>query len=153
MIVQLAFGSLVIIATVVTMTAFIVLAAALARRLEPWLQRSPRLTRRYVALTGATLWQMGALSLAVWIWTWAFLALGAFERVEPALYFTLVCFTTLGFGDVLLSTELRLLSGLCAANGLLLFGLSAAFLMDFVTRLPSPAGPAPRGEHRLTRAP
>lgn len=68
---------------------------------------------------------------------WAILLvnLGAFAGFEEALYFAGVCFTTLGFGDILLPEEWRLLAPAMAANGLLLFGLSAAFLLESASRL------------------
>jgi hypothetical protein len=64
-----------------------------------------------------------------------FLLLGAIESLEPAVYFSLVSFTTLGFGDITLDDNWRLLSALCAANGLLLFGFSTAFLVELMRRL------------------
>ena len=39
-----------------------------------------------------------------------------FHALEPALYFSLVSFSTLGFGDIILDEKWRLLSGLTAAN-------------------------------------
>ena len=60
------------------------------------------------------------------------MALGAFQALEPALYFATVSLTTLGFGDVILSQEVRLLSAIVAANGLIMFGFSTAFLLEFV---------------------
>jgi len=41
-----------------------------------------------------------------------------------------VSYTTLGFGDVLLPQEWRLLSGMAAVNGLLNIGLVTAFLVE-----------------------
>ncbi len=46
----------------------------------------------------------------VWIWASAFILVGAFDALEPALYFTLVSFSTVGFGDITLGHEWRLLS-------------------------------------------
>ncbi|MDE0680526.1 MAG: ion channel [Gammaproteobacteria bacterium] len=40
--------------------------------------------------------------------------------------------TTLGFGDILLEKPRRLLSGMLAANGFILFGLIAAALLDVI---------------------
>jgi hypothetical protein len=47
----------------------------------------------------------------------------------------MVSFTTLGFGDVTLPHDWRLLSGIIAANGLILFGLNTAFLIEILNRL------------------
>ena len=42
----------------------------------------------------------------------------------------MVAFTTLGFGDVILPQEWRLLGGLAAANGLMIFGFLTAMLVE-----------------------
>tara|TARA_X000000950_G_scaffold27492_1_gene29570 strand:+ start:236 stop:433 length:198 start_codon:yes stop_codon:yes gene_type:complete len=47
------------------------------------------------------------------------------------LYFVLVTFTTLGFGDLLAPVEWQLLSGITASNGLLAFGASTAFQVQY----------------------
>lgn len=78
---------------------------------------------------------LAALSAAVWIWALAFLYVGEFQTAEEAVYFSIVSFTTLGFGDVIISKEWRLLSGMLAANGFLLFSLATAFLIDFLERI------------------
>ncbi len=83
-------------------------------------------------LAAATLWMLGALTVAAWLWAGLFMYLGAFDALEPSLYFATVSLTTLGFGDVILSDDVRLLSAIVAANGLLMFGLSTAFMIEFV---------------------
>lgn len=45
-----------------------------------------------------------------------------------------VTFTTLGYGDIVLGPEWRLLSGIEAINGIVLFGWSTAFLFAIVQR-------------------
>ena len=54
--------------------------------------------------------------------------------MQPAVYFSLVCFTTLGFGDITLPVEWRLLSALIGANGFLLFGWSTAYMFELMRR-------------------
>ena len=82
-----------------------------------------------------SLLMMAAHSVEIWIWAEAFLIIGVFEALEPALYFAAVSYTTLGFGDVLLEPPWRMLAGAAAANGLLLFGLSAAFMVETSVKL------------------
>ena len=71
-----------------------------------------------------------ALTVMVWVWALLFWGLKIFQGLEPALYFSLVAFTTLGFGDVILPEEWRLLAGFIAANGFILFGLGTAYMME-----------------------
>ena len=75
------------------------------------------------------------MSATVWIWALWFLWSGALGDLETAVYFSLVSFTTLGFGDIVLTRPHRLLSGMLAANGLVLFGLTTAVLIDLIRSL------------------
>jgi hypothetical protein len=68
--------------------------------------------------------------IGVWIWAIAFRLLDVFVTLEGAVYFSIVAYTTLGFGDILLPHEWRLLGGMASANGLLNFGLLTAMLVE-----------------------
>ena len=70
---------------------------------------------------------MGIHSIEVWAYALAYLSIGALGDLESALYFSTVSFTSLGYGDVVLDRQWRLLGAIAAANGLLLFGWSTAF--------------------------
>ena len=69
------------------------------------------------------------------IWAISYLALDAIQTVEEALYFSIVTFTTLGFGDIILNESWRLLASLEAANGIIIFGWSTAIVMAAVQKL------------------
>lgn len=135
MLLQLVLGSLVISVTVITTVVFIGAVIRFLTYIGPWLVSPFKVYKVILSLVGVTLWLMAALTASVWIWAAAYIALGVFESLEPALYFSVVAFTTLGFGDVTLPVQWRLLSGMCAANGLLLFGLNTAFLVEFFRRM------------------
>jgi hypothetical protein len=64
-------------------------------------------------------------------------------HIEEALYFSTVSFSTIGFGDVVLSPEWRMFSSLEGINGFLLIGWSTAYLVAASTR----HGPFRLGEH------
>ncbi|MDH4612469.1 potassium channel family protein [Pseudomonas sp. BN102] len=66
------------------------------------------------------------------IWAALFLYLGEFDKFETALYFSGVNFATLGYGDIVMTEEWRLLGPLEAANGILMFGVSTAVLTGAV---------------------
>ncbi|MEZ5922165.1 MAG: ion channel [Parvularculaceae bacterium] len=86
-------------------------------------------------LTIAGLVLSAAHGAEIWAWAQLFLKLNAFGDFETAFYFSSAAYTTLGFGDVLLPPEWRQLAGTIAADGLLLFGMSAAFLLETAARL------------------
>ena len=54
--------------------------------------------------------------------------------MKDALYFSVVTSTTLGYGDMLLSERWRLLSTFEAMGGLILFGVSTAYLLALLRR-------------------
>ena len=78
---------------------------------------------------------LSIITLGVWTWAMTFWLLGLFTTLEEAVYFALVSYTTLGFGDVLLEREWRLLSGMAAANGLLNFGLLTAVMVEALRQI------------------
>ena len=69
--------------------------------------------------------------------TWAglFVWLGEFEDFASAFYHSTVNFTSLGYGDIVMSEERRLLGALEAANGVLMFGLSAGAILSVMNGL------------------
>ena len=69
--------------------------------------------------------------------TWAglFVWMGEFEDFATAFYHSTVNFTSLGYGDIVMSEEHRLLGALEAANGVLMFGLSAGAILSVMNGL------------------
>jgi len=58
-----------------------------------------------------------------------------FETYETALYFSLGTYSTIGYGDVVLPGRWRLLGGIEGISGVLLCGLSGAFIFAVVNAL------------------
>lgn len=135
MIGQLLIGAGIVSLTVAIVAVSVGVAIKVLTRVGPWLTKPPRPFKMIVSVIGVTLWLLAALTAAVWIWAALFMSIGLFAALEPALYFAITAFTTLGFGDITIPAPWRILSGICAANGLLLFGLSTAFLVEFFNRL------------------
>ena len=69
--------------------------------------------------------------------TWAalFVGLGEFSDFATAFYHSTVNFAALGYGDIVMSEKWRLLGALEAANGVLMFGLTAGTLLAAMTKL------------------
>ena len=79
-------------------------------------------------------------------WALLFLVLGEFSDFQTAFYHSVVNFTSLGYGDIVMSPRWRLLGGLEAANGVLMFGVTTGTLMALMGRLfarHTPAGRSP----------
>jgi Ion channel len=69
------------------------------------------------------------------IWAAFYYWRGLFRTYETSLYFSLGTYTTIGYGDVLLPEKWRLLGTLEGISGVLLCGLSTAFLFTVVNAL------------------
>ena len=62
------------------------------------------------------------------LWAVFYYAKGLFNDFETSLYFSMVSFVTIGYGDVLLPRRWRLLGVIEGFSGVVLCGVSTAFL-------------------------
>jgi voltage-gated potassium channel len=69
------------------------------------------------------------------VWAMFYQLRELFPDFETSLYFSLTSYTTMGFGDVVLPQRWRLLGGIEGFSGVLLCGLSTAFLFVYVEML------------------
>jgi Ion channel len=69
------------------------------------------------------------------IWATLFIYLGEFSELYEAVYHSAVNFTSLGYGDVVMSARWKLMGPLEAANGVLMFGMTSAALMAILQQL------------------
>jgi len=106
------------------------------------------LLRRFPQLEGVTtIWRQGMLLISVFavvislhlietaIWASFYDWNSLFETYETALYFSLGTYSTIGYGDVVLPHRWRLLGGIEGISGVLLCGLSGAFIFVVVNAL------------------
>jgi ion channel len=73
--------------------------------------------------------------LEIGLWAVLFVTLGEFQEFGVAYYHSAVNYTTLGYGDLLLTPSWRLLGPLEAANGALMFGVSTAMVFAVTLQL------------------
>lgn len=69
------------------------------------------------------------------LWAVLYVICGEFQAFGVAYYHSAVNYTTLGYGDVIMSPSWRLLGPMEAANGALMFGVSTAMIFAVVQRL------------------
>jgi hypothetical protein len=88
-------------------------------------------------LIGTVLALLVLHTIEIVVWAYAYLVLlpsGELASFEEAVYFSFVTFTTLGYGDITLTENWRLLSGIEALNGIMLVGWTTAMLFAVVQR-------------------
>ena len=69
------------------------------------------------------------------LWAAVFMICGEFHEFGLAYYHSAVNYTTLGYGDLIMSPKWRLLGPMEAANGILMFGVSTAMIFTLILRL------------------
>ena len=88
-----------------------------------------------VIVASVTLFALIAHLVEIAIWAVLYDACGEFTELAPAFYHSAMNYTSLGYGDVVMSPSWRLFGPLEAANGLLLFGVSTAMIYAVMQRL------------------
>jgi hypothetical protein len=130
--------------SLVNLTLLALAAAALARFLLPLVSRAvawaPFLGGAAVLWTALLGLLVSALA-QIALWAGTFVLCGEFADFEEAFYHSAVNFTTLGYGDIVMSWRWRLLGPLEAANGSLMLGLSAAMLYTVLGRIAEARAP------------
>ena len=90
--------------------------------------------KRLSLVSGVVILMFLASVLEVLVWAITYLALNAIQGLEKALYFSMVTFTTLGYGEIVLDEQWRLLASFEAANGIVMFGWTTAIVIAVVQR-------------------
>ena len=123
---------LVISATVAIHASFMAAAGRLSGRIT----RPPeRPAAKALAIIAVVMWFFISICVQCWLWALILMALGAFESLEPALYFATVTFSTLGYGDLVLGPDFRLLGAFAATNGTMIFGWTTAMIFVAVQKV------------------
>ncbi len=134
MLAPLLLGSLMLIVNLaIQVVALVLLLGMYIKRLEAGLERGYRARFRITGTFLLVLFIGHLLQFATWALLFVFL--GEFTDFATAFYHSSVNFTSLGYGDIVMSEQWRLLGGLEAANGVLMFGLTASSLLAVMNNL------------------
>ncbi len=131
----LAVGAIPVVCTIFT-HAFAVLATVSLIRHERRLGRTGASTVHDLLIVLLTMtFALAAHLLEVAWWAVVFIFCGEFHEFGTAYYHSAVNYTTLGYGDLIMTPAWRLLGPLEAANGMLMFGVSTALIFAVMQRL------------------
>lgn len=76
-----------------------------------------------------------AHAIEVAVWALLFIICGEFQQFGAAYYHSAVNYSTLGYGDMIMSPSWKLLGPLEAADGSLMFGVSTAMIFTVILHL------------------
>jgi ion channel len=134
------FREIVIAAAIVTICLMVHVAGILL--LAEWL-----LSKRDYFERNVTARHFGALIISMFsaiiflhllqtgLWALFYYTQGLFGDLETSLYFSMVSFATIGYGDVLLPRNWRLLGVIEGFSGVILCGISTAFIFAVVNAM------------------
>ncbi len=86
-------------------------------------------------VAAAILLALAAHLVEIAVWAVLFIVCGEFPAFAMACYHSAVNYTTLGYGDVVMTASWKFLGPLEAANGLLLIGVSTALVFAVIQRV------------------
>ena len=132
MLINIVIGSFLIVLTTGIHAGGMVLAIKTIQSEKGFLKQRLHLKRRFYSVGAIVLIMFFVSLVEVLIWAITYLLLNAIDVFEQALYFSMVTFTTLGYGDVVLEEQWRLLGSFEAANGIIMFGWTTAIVMAAV---------------------
>jgi voltage-gated potassium channel Kch len=134
MLVQFSAAAGLIAATVVIQALFMSTGVRTFRWVEE--HRPMVMARRPTSATVIwILFLMIPIILTVTLWAIFYYVQDALPSFEESLYFSTVTFTTVGYGDIVLSSEWRQLATFEAMNGWIIFGWATALIVAVVQRL------------------
>ena len=110
-----------------------------AMRTETSIERLKRidpLSPRGTAFTlGVVIAMLALHGIEIWLFAFAYIALGAIPQLEPALYFSTISYSTVGYNDLHIAPDWRLLGAFESVLGIFLLGWSTASFFRMIGRI------------------
>ncbi len=132
---QLFWGTVVLSACAVIHVGALSIMIEVLEKIGSWATERSRFIRTAVVTGAAFAMIVSSHTIQVWLWAFVLIYMGAFEYLYDALYFSLVTYTTVGYGDVVLPIDFRVFGAFGGVTGILCFGISTAFLVSLISRL------------------
>lgn len=84
---------------------------------------------------GVVIAMLALHGLEIWLFALVYVALGAIPQLEPALYFSTISYSTVGYNDLHIAADWRLLGAFESVLGIFLLGWSTAFFIRMIGRI------------------
>jgi hypothetical protein len=96
---------------------------------------APLSPRGVAATLGIVIAKLALHGVEIWLFAFAYLGLGAVRELETALYFSTISYSTVGYSDVHVAPDWRLLGAFESVLGIFLLGWSTAFFFRMIGRI------------------
>jgi hypothetical protein len=128
MLINLLLGLPTMALCLVAQSLLVIVALRYYSNHERWVN-SPSFSSSLLVVSSVMLLLVVGNLAQVAIWAVLFQLVGEFEQFDAAFYHSAVNFATLGYGDIVMSDQHKLLGPIQAINGVLMIGVSTAALM------------------------
>lgn len=132
---QIWWGSLFLAWSNILHIAILAMVVPMLRHVGTLLGSWPSVPRNMAVIVFALMGIVLSHTAQVWGYAAYFHGMGVIGDLNTAIYFSLVTYTSLGYGDVVLGPDFRTFGAFASVTGLLTFGLSTAFLVALMNRL------------------
>jgi len=135
---KIATGLGMMVLTIIIHALFMVSGARVAKWRRSHFGDVASESAKAVLLSFLTAWLFLAIVLEAALWALLYLFHPLITKIpdlETAFYFSMVTFTTLGYGDVVLAGQWRTLTSIQAANGVIIFGWTTALIFYFIQQI------------------
>jgi Ion channel len=135
---ELLLSTLMVLVTVAIHGVGLILLSKLLRTeaYEENIRHVPSFSMRSLFFTQVLVLALFLLhGIEIWLYGFVYVLIGAIPDLATAVYFSTISYAAIGYTDVHIATEWRLVGAIEGINGLLLLGWSTAFFVAVVTRL------------------
>lgn len=135
---ELALSTVMVLVTVAIHGVGLILLSKLLRTeaYQENIRHVPSFSMRSLFFTQVLVLSLFILhGIEIWLYGFVYVLIGAIPDIATAVYFSTISYAAIGYTDVHIATEWRLVGAIEGINGLLLLGWSTAFFVAVVTRL------------------
>ncbi len=135
---EIVVGFGVMILTTMIHAAFMVSGMEAARWRLSHFGHARRQLAKAALVSALIVWMFLAIVIEALLWGLIYLKnplITTLPDLQTAFYFSMVTFTTVGYGDVVLTGQWRTLASIQAANGVIVFGWTTALIFVFIQRV------------------
>ena len=133
---QILWGSLFLGLCLILQIAFLAIAEVAMEKVEDRIKGKSRARHVVGVFVAALAVIVSSHTAQIWIWALVYVLFEVLPGWNPAVYFSLVTYTSLGYGDIVLEPGVRIFAGFASITGMLGFGISTAYLVSLMSRIP-----------------
>lgn len=132
---QILWGAIFLGLCLLVQLATLILCSGVLQRLAHRFEQHANWMFLFVMMATTLVFIVVNHTIQVWIWALALIWADVILGWNTAIYFSLVTYSTVGYGDITLGPAVRIFAAFGGVTGILAFGVSTAYLVAVMTRV------------------